>query len=37
VRIRLSLDVENATDAALYDQCGLPQPGRTMRMGIELG
>jgi iron complex outermembrane receptor protein len=36
VRIRLSLDVENATDAALYDQCGLPQPGRTMRMGIEL-
>jgi iron complex outermembrane receptor protein len=37
VRIRLSLDVENATDAALYDQCGLPQPGRTLRMGIELG
>jgi iron complex outermembrane receptor protein len=36
LRIRLSLDVENATDAALYDQCGLPQPGRTMRMGIEL-
>ncbi|HEY0022275.1 MAG TPA: TonB-dependent receptor [Longimicrobium sp.] len=36
-RIRLTLDVENATDAALYDQCGLPQPGRTLRMGIELG
>jgi iron complex outermembrane receptor protein len=35
-RISGSLQLENATDAAAYDQCGLPQPGRTLRFGIAL-
>jgi iron complex outermembrane receptor protein len=31
-----SLQVDNLTDNAAYDQCGLPQPGRTMRFGVAL-
>jgi iron complex outermembrane receptor protein len=35
-RLRASLALENAADAAVYDQCGLPQPGRTVRMMVEV-
>lgn len=34
--VRLVLAVDNVADASVYDQCGLPQPGRTIRMGVEL-
>lgn len=34
--LRLSLDLDNVADAAVYDQCGLPQPGRTLRVGFEV-
>ena len=33
---RLLLVAENILDAVLYDQCGLPQPGRTVRLGFAL-
>ena len=29
--LRAVLSLDNATNAAVYDQCGLPQPGRTLR------
>lgn len=32
--VRASLD--NLADAAVYDQCGLPQPGRTLRLQLRL-
>lgn len=35
-RLTASVQVENVLDAAVYDQCGLPQPGRTLRFGIAL-
>ncbi len=35
-RSEISLALDNVTDAALYDQCGLPQPGRTLRLQIRL-
>ena len=28
------LSLENVTDRAVYDQCGLPQPGRTLRLTV---
>lgn len=31
------LQVENLLDAALYDKCGLPQAGRTLRLSIRVG
>jgi iron complex outermembrane receptor protein len=34
--IRATLSFDNVTDAAVYDQCGLPQPGRTVRFGLAL-
>ncbi len=34
--MRALLSVENLTDATVYDQCGLPQAGRTVRVGVEL-
>jgi iron complex outermembrane receptor protein len=34
--LRLSLTLDNVADAAVYDQCGLPQPGRTLRFGFEV-
>jgi iron complex outermembrane receptor protein len=34
--LRLSLTLDNIADAAVYDQCGLPQPGRTLRFGFEV-
>lgn len=35
-RVRAVLALENITDASIYDQCGLPRPGRTLRAAIEL-
>ncbi len=32
--VRAALD--NVADAAIYDQCGLPQPGRTLRLQLRL-
>ncbi|MGZ8471703.1 MAG: TonB-dependent receptor plug domain-containing protein [Gemmatirosa sp.] len=34
--LRATVAVDNVTDATVYDQCGLPQPGRTVRFGLEL-
>jgi iron complex outermembrane receptor protein len=34
--LRATLAVDNVTDATVYDQCGLPQPGRTVRLWLEL-
>jgi iron complex outermembrane receptor protein len=34
--LRVTVALENVTDATVYDQCGLPQPGRTLRAGIEV-
>jgi iron complex outermembrane receptor protein len=28
--------LDNVTDAAMYEQCGLPRPGRTFRLSISL-
>lgn len=33
---RVVFAVDNVTDATVYDQCGLPQAGRTVRVGVEL-
>jgi iron complex outermembrane recepter protein len=35
-RIRVLLGVDNIADAAVLDQCGLPQPGRTWRVAVSL-
>ena len=35
-RLLASINVDNLTDAGVYDQCGLPQPGRTIRFGFAL-
>ncbi len=35
-RIDASASLRNATDATVYDQCGLPQPGRTLRFQFRL-
>ena len=34
--IDVIVGMENVTDAAVYDQCGLPQPGRTLTAQIRL-
>jgi iron complex outermembrane receptor protein len=34
--LRAVLGLDNVTDATVYDQCGLPQPGRTLRLGLDL-
>lgn len=34
--MRAVLAVDNVTNATVYDQCGLPQAGRTVRVGVEL-
>ncbi len=28
--------MDNVTNAAVYEQCGLPRAGRTLRLGIDL-
>jgi len=35
-RAEAVLNLDNATDAVVMDQCGLPQPGRTLRLQIRL-
>lgn len=35
-RIDLVLALDNATDSAVYDQCGLPQPGRLLRLQFRI-
>jgi iron complex outermembrane receptor protein len=35
-RLRVLLGADNLTDAAVYEQCGLPRAGRTLRVGITL-
>lgn len=35
-RLRGLVSVDNVTDAAIYSQCGLPEPGRTLRLGMIL-
>jgi iron complex outermembrane recepter protein len=34
--IELALGADNLTDEVIYDQCGLPQPGRTFRIQLRL-
>ena len=36
-RLTTTLQVENAFDASIYDKCGLPQAGRTIRLGLRFG
>jgi iron complex outermembrane receptor protein len=36
-RLRAMVMLDNVLDAAVYDQCGLPQPGRTLRIGVSMG
>lgn len=35
-RLTALLAMDNITDRTVYDQCGLPQPGRTLRFGLTL-
>ncbi len=35
-RLAVSLSLDNLTDSVAYDQCGMPQAGRTFRVGLEL-
>ena len=35
-RLRAMLSFDNAFDTVIYDQCGLPEPGRTIRLGMAL-
>jgi iron complex outermembrane receptor protein len=35
--IRLSATLDNVANARIYSQCGLPEPGRTLRFGVEIG
>jgi iron complex outermembrane receptor protein len=35
-KMEASVNVDNVTDAVVWDQCGLPQPGRTMRVQFRL-
>lgn len=36
-RLTAAVQVENVLDRALYDKCGLPQAGRTLRFGLRIG
>ncbi len=35
--IRVSAMIDNVADTLSYSQCGLPEPGRTLRLGVEIG
>lgn len=35
-RVGVEVAVGNVVDTAVYDQCGLPQPGRTIRLQVRL-
>jgi iron complex outermembrane receptor protein len=34
--LRLSVGIDNLLDRLTYDQCGVPQVGRTLRVGLQL-
>lgn len=34
--MRVILGVDNVANAAVYEQCGLPRAGRTLRLGVDL-
>jgi len=34
--LRAVLALDNVTDATIFDQCGLPRPGRTLRVTLQL-
>ncbi|MFN0098635.1 MAG: TonB-dependent receptor plug domain-containing protein [Gemmatimonadaceae bacterium] len=34
--VRVLAGLDNVTNAAVYEQCGLPRPGRTFRLGFDL-
>lgn len=36
-RLTALVAMDNVSNATVYDQCGLPQPGRTLRFGLTLG
>ena len=35
--LRTVLSMDNVANTAVYDQCGLPQPGRTLRLMMSIG
>ena len=35
-RVEASVRLNNATDAVVLDQCGLPQPGRTLQLQLRV-
>ncbi|MGM0669166.1 MAG: hypothetical protein ACQET1_05565, partial [Gemmatimonadota bacterium] len=35
-RVDGEVRLDNATDAVVMDQCGLPQPGRTLRIQLRV-
>jgi iron complex outermembrane receptor protein len=35
--LRTVLALDNVGNTAIYDQCGLPQPGRTLRFMMTIG
>jgi len=35
--VTAALQMENVADAAIYDKCGLPQAGRTLRLTLRFG
>jgi iron complex outermembrane receptor protein len=35
--LRTVLSLDNVANTAVYDQCGLPQPGRTLRLMMTIG
>lgn len=36
-RLRTTVALDNVTDQAVFDQCGLPQPGRLLRLQVQIG
>lgn len=36
VGLEVTAAIDNIADSAIYDQCGLPQPGRTLRVQIRM-
>jgi iron complex outermembrane receptor protein len=35
-RMEVRVAADNIFDSAIYDQCGLPQPGRTLRLQLSV-
>ena len=36
-RLQTTVALDNLTDQAVFDQCGLPQPGRLLRLQVRIG